>query len=177
MHTVDRRLRFTVQEGILAILEMVEVLIGGNTWLNLRRQHLDREPDFFPYEDDHCLCRMARETVHVINLLQPAQVRRFFGFDKRQRRYLCPSCHHECANWDISVTLAQLTPNTAESTNVFCILCRENHEVVRVSCGRNGCRSNVFSPDLDACLTCGRGGSEGRAENPDDGPPSDQPSS
>src|SRR5262245_39444063 len=48
MHTVDRRLSFTTQDGLLAILEMVEALIGGNTWLMLRRQYLEKQPNFFP---------------------------------------------------------------------------------------------------------------------------------
>jgi hypothetical protein len=155
MHTVDRRLNFTTLDGLLAILEVVEPLIGPNTWLGLREQYLSRQPNFFPNQEDVCRCRMARETVHVIDLLQPDPVRRFFGFDKKQRRYLCPGCEQECANWQIGVTLAQLVPNTAESSNVFCILCRESHEVIRKACGQANCRGNVVSVLSGKCLTCG----------------------
>lgn len=60
MHTVDRRLRFTTQDGILAILEMVEALVGPNTWLGLRRQQLEEGPVFDPYSDiDYRKCRMV----------------------------------------------------------------------------------------------------------------------
>jgi hypothetical protein len=71
MHTVDRRLRFTTQDGVLTILEMVESMIGPNSWLGIRRQHLQKTPDFDPYaEVDQRICQMAREIVHVVDLLQ-----------------------------------------------------------------------------------------------------------
>ncbi|VTT99588.1 Uncharacterized protein OS=Pirellula staleyi (strain ATCC 27377 / DSM 6068 / ICPB 4128) GN=Psta_3436 PE=4 SV=1 [Gemmataceae bacterium] len=157
MHTVNRRAQFTTRDGVLAILEVVDFLVGQRQWLRLRREYLDRGPDLAPYSsDDHTLCHMARELVYVIELLEPAQARRFFGFEKRQRRYLCPSCEHECANWDIGVTLAQLQPNTPDSTTVYCILCRQTHTVVREKCNLDDCPGNVISVDYGNCLTCGR---------------------
>ena len=155
MHTIDTRHRFTTQEGLLAILEMVEALIGANAWLGLRKKHLRRKPNFPPSAIDHCRCRMARETVHVIALLEPAQAKRFFDFEKKRRSYLCPGCEAECESMKIGVTLAQLHPNTPESTTVFCILCGQTHEVDRLRCGRNGCRGNVISVHTAGCLTCG----------------------
>ncbi len=179
MHTVDRRLRFTTQDGVLAILEMVEAMIGPNAWLGLRRQHLQREPDFDPdYDEDHRRCRMAREVVYVVDLLQRGQVRRFFNFDKRQRRYLCPGCEYECANWQIGVTLAQLEPNAPDSTNVFCFLCGENYEVRRETCGLGGCPGNVISSEYDECLTCGGRRPEGGVlRHPGEGGPIPSPAS
>jgi hypothetical protein len=156
MHTVDRRLRFTIQDGLLAILEMVEALVGPNSWLEIRRDHYRRGPDFFPYDDDPCPCLLAREVVHVVDLLQPAQILRFFDFDKRQRRYLCPGCKLECANWDLDIRLAQLSPNTPDSTTVYCFLCDREYPVVRRDCTQQGCRGNVVAIEYDWCLTCGK---------------------
>lgn len=156
MHTVDRRLKFTTQDCLLAILEMVESLLGSGVWIALRKQHLEREPDFDPYSGvDHRLCRLAEEIVHVVDLLEPAQVKRFFNFDKKQRRYLCPECEFECADWDIRVTLARLSPNAPDSTIVSCILCNQEHAVARRKCNQNGCPGNVISVEHGSCLTCG----------------------
>lgn len=156
MHTVNRRAQFNTKDGVLAILEVVDFLVGQRQWLRLRREYLDRGPDLAPYSsDDHTLCHMARELVYVIELLEPAQVRRFFGFEKKQRRYLCPSCEHECANWDIGVTLSQLAPNTPDSTTVYCVLCLQTHNVVRNNCNLEGCPGNVISVEYGNCLTCG----------------------
>jgi hypothetical protein len=164
MHTVDTRLRFTTKEGLLAILEMVEALIGENVWLGLRKQHLKKKPNFPPSGIDRSRCQMALEAVHVIALLQPAQVKKFFSFEKRQRRYLCPECEGECASLKIGVTLAQLQPNTPESTTVFCIVCSQTHQVARTNCGKIGCRGNVVSVHNSFCLTCGAARPEGEAQ-------------
>ena len=130
MHTIDKRLRFSPHDSILAILEVEQELIGANTWLGLRRDHLEREPDFDPFSgDDHVLRRMAREVAYVVDQLEAGPVRRFFNIEKKQRRYRCPSCEYECVNWEIDVELAQLRPNAPDSTNVFCILCGQNHPV------------------------------------------------
>lgn len=155
MHTVDTRLRFTTQEGILAILEMVEALVGANAWLGLRKQYLQKKPKFPPSEIDECLCQLARETMHVVALLLPAQVKRFFNFEKKKRRYLCPECQTACASINVSVTLTQLQPSTPESTTVFCILCCQTYHVTRVRCTHRGCRGNVISVRHAGCLTCG----------------------
>jgi hypothetical protein len=175
MHTVNRRAQFTTRDGVLAVLEVVDFLVGQHQWLRLRREYLDRGPDLAPVSsDDHTLCHMARELVYVIELLEPAEVRRFFGFEKRQRRYLCPSCEHECANLDIGVTFAQLSPNAPNSTSVYCILCQQTHSVVREKCNLDGCPGNVISVEYRNCLTCGRtrsdeDGEEEEVEADDDG--------
>jgi hypothetical protein len=156
MHTVDKRLRFTAEEGILAILQVVEALLAPRKWLALRREYLQGGVDV-AREHGHgnnTDCVMARETVHVIDLLEPAQVKQFYEFDPKQRRYYCPNCEHGCADWQIGVTLAQLRPNTPESTSVHCLVCDQIQSVVREECGHNGCKGNVISEDYGVCLTC-----------------------
>lgn len=48
MHTVDRRARFTVQDGVLAILEVVEALVAPQGWVAIRRSHLQSTPALSP---------------------------------------------------------------------------------------------------------------------------------
>ena len=158
MHTVDRRARFTVQDGVLAILEVVEALVAPQGWVAIRRSHLQSTPALSPDRENPWDCLLAREITCVVGLLQPAEVRRFFGFNKRTRRYRCPGCDLGCADWAIGADLAVLEPNTPESTSVVCFLCGETYEVERRACTREECPGNVISTEWDTCLTCGLSG-------------------
>jgi hypothetical protein len=157
MHTVDKRLRFTAEDGILAILQVVESLLAPRRWLPIRRNYLRGGVDFAVEHgfDDNTDCAIAREVMHVFDLLKPALIRRFYGFDVKQRRYYCPSCEHGCADWWIGVRLAQLRPNKPNSTTVYCLACDETCTVVRKDCGHEGCKGNVISEEYGMCLTCG----------------------
>lgn len=156
MHTVNKRLRFTAEDGIIAILQVAESLIGPHRWIAVRRAYIQGGVDFALEHgyDDNTDCIIARETVRVFDLLSPAQVKRFYDFDPKQRRYYCPSCEHGCADWQIGVTLAHLRPNTPESTTVYCLACDQTHTVVREDCGHGDCKGNVISEDYGVCLTC-----------------------
>lgn len=157
MHTVDKRLRFTAEGGILAILQVVESLLAPRRWLPVRRNYLLGGVDFssdHTYKDN-TNCVIAREVMHVFDLLEPALIKRFYGFDVKQRRYYCPSCEHDCADWQIGVRLAQLRPNNPNSINVHCLACDETYPIVRESCGHKGCKGNVISEEYGRCLACG----------------------
>ena len=154
MHTVDRHTRFAATEVILSILEITESLLGKNVWVSCRRSFLENDPDAIAHTTDHVSGVMAREFLKVIDLLQPAMLQRFFGYNKRQRRYLCYNCQLACADWGLEARTAQLQPNSPVSKAVYCFVCEERTVVQRRSCREDDCRGNVLEATEGTCLTC-----------------------
>lgn len=157
MHTVDSRLRVEVPQVVLAILEFAEWAIGPHRWTQERRRLIEESPNSIAYASfsDHSTYLVARELLNTVEILQPADVERLFGFDKKQRRYICPGCATECADDGIEPNLAFLKPNDPTSTNVHCYICDHDYAVFRQDCSDPSCKGNVIeSGDEMRCLSC-----------------------
>lgn len=156
MHAIDNRQSLTVKYLIVAILETANVLLGERAWASVRRKYyVDKssilDKHYYHYTDD----TLPRETDHVFDeLLQPAEMSKYFDFAPRQRRYLCPECASSCSDVGLEFNLAQLRPNSPTSTNIYCICCDSNTEVLRDDCTHSDCLGNVIYEDQ--CLTCTR---------------------
>lgn len=154
MHTVDTRLRFTASDILDWILDISESLIGTRRWTEVRKHFMSDEPVSIAYSDDHVEPALIRECLQVIELLKPAQLRRFFDFDPRRRRYYCYSCQLSAGNWSLEATTAQL--RRGSQTMIYCFVCREEKVVIRRNCTLSGCRGNLFDIEDEVCLTCSR---------------------
>ncbi len=100
--------------------------------------------------------QLAWELFIVFSLLKPAQVKKFFGIDKKQRIYICPKCKNESSDFKmIEPRYAVLRPNTPESTYLYCFVCRDSHPVTRDDCEDSECKGNVISDEYGDCCTCG----------------------
>ena len=156
-HTVDRTIRFSEKEVILAILEIAEELVGQQQWTQVRRAYLESTPSSAVWSSDAVGLRLSREMLSAIDLLGKADFTRLLRFNKRQRRYICPNCIREC-RWvdsELQPKTAQLSPNKPSSNNVYCFVCRKNISVLRMECSMPKCKGNVIHADDDyECLTC-----------------------
>lgn len=155
-HTVDERLDFSYKEIVQYILRTAQLIAPGQ-WPQLRKAHLEERPIFKAYAVDdvaNCLCQ---EMEHMIDTLGRIELLEFFGFDKSQRRYICPRCYWAC-NLDYDPpypTTAQLRPNTPTSTNLHCFVCGNDITVIRRDCQQPECKGNVINAHDDhECLTC-----------------------
>ncbi|RZB38326.1 MAG: hypothetical protein SRB2_00074 [Desulfobacteraceae bacterium Eth-SRB2] len=156
-HTVDKRLRFSEKEIIQAILEISDELISPQKWTLIRRSYLESIPRSFVWTVHPVGSVLSREMMVVLDLLGAADAKKFFGFNKRQRKYICPNCvsEHRELNIDENPLTAQLSPNKPNSTNLFCFVCRENIPVIRKRCKNIDCKGNVIHEGRDfECLTC-----------------------
>jgi len=156
-HTVDKRLRFSEKEIIQAILEISDELISSQEWTTIRRAYLEASPSSVAWSSDGVGCRLSREMVAVLDLVSTADAKRLFGFNKRQRKYICPNCtrEHQVLHSEENPMTAQLSPNTPNSTNLLCFVCGENISVIRKRCKNIDCKGNVIHADDDfECLTC-----------------------
>lgn len=163
MHTVDRGTRFTATEVITSILEISDNLLGPCSWVSCRRSFLETDPDSVANSSDYVECVVSREMSKIIDLLDPAALKRFFGFNKRQRRYTCYNCYAACRDWNLPLKTAQLKPNTPTSSTVYCFVCEETLAVKRRACEDEDCKGNVIVLDDDICLTCMQSGRSGCA--------------
>jgi hypothetical protein len=91
----------------------------------------------------------------MVEMFTRAEALRHFGYDTRRRGYNCPVCRSNDESDLLTAKTAQLEPNTPDSTNVFCFVCRCDTAVTRKRCPNPGCKGNVLSVEFEECLTCG----------------------
>ncbi|MCW1996600.1 hypothetical protein [Bradyrhizobium diazoefficiens] len=140
-----------VVELIEAILTCVSRLAPSTRWMKQRAEYKNNDNYSVAYSNDWLTDVLCGEAEIVINLLGASSLKKFFGFDKKARRYFCPECASS-VDGDRS-SLAHLRPNTPASTTLFCIVCDDVHDVERKNCIAKDCKSNVISVE-GACLTC-----------------------
>jgi len=155
-HTVDYRLVFSEEIIVSYILEIAD-LNCPKKWPHLRNEYLENKPLPQAVGTDDTPNQLCNEMDLMINLLGHKKLIRFFDFDKKQRRYVCPNCYWSMnRDYDPSYpTTAQLKPNAPDSTNVYCFVCQEDITVIRNQCKTKDCKGNVIRADDDKeCLTC-----------------------
>lgn len=141
-----------VGEMLEAILTTVQRLAPMVRWMKQRAIHLqDEDRIAVAYSSDHVVDQICVEAQLVIKHLGAGSLNKFFSFDKKARRYLCPECN-SYADMGPYYT-AHLRPNTPTSTLLFCLACDGDYEVERKKCVNSKCPSNVVSKD-GLCLRC-----------------------
>jgi hypothetical protein len=166
-HEIRRRRNVLIHHGLsdkkidlselfIAVLETHRSLFDGN-WGVARSAYWTRGSIATLYTDKYTHDAVLSEFEAVVEFLKPSPLRRYFGFRKRSKRYICPHCRDEAreARW---LGLAQLTEPEATSTALLCFVCGKTHQIVRVRCGASGCKGNVCTRQPSGsmeCLTCG----------------------
>lgn len=160
MHTVDPELYIKIKDLFVEILEICHYLIEPNSWIKIRGQFIQNEPESVLYSSEtrELYNWLALEINLVIDLLTPSENNKYFNFNKKIRRYFCPSCYsgfREDYEDEQIPRLAQLIPNEPTSNTIYCLVCNESYEVLREDCTAEDCLGNVIDPDDGTCLTCG----------------------
>lgn len=152
----------------ISALELVSHILYVNRFLNpdmtWPRVLLDgyNEPDLsFPYSDKESIAygTTVEQIKLTIDELPPSLVKRYFGYNTKNRSYDCPHCYSEASNSHSDFSpLAQLRPRSPTSTTLYCFVCDQTTPVLRRHCQAEGCPSNVLSDDEGSwgqCLVCG----------------------
>lgn len=146
MHTVDKKILITDENVVVLILEVCDFLIGSQTWISLRDEYLQRTPDAnlsrnyldegeHDVLDGYRLGQLSREILNVIEFLEPAKVKEFFGFDKKKRRHICLNClsirqkeyFFELKDEELfNLSTAYFIEEKNGSKVPFCIFCKEH---------------------------------------------------
>lgn len=155
MHTVDKRINLHVIDVVSGILSMHKQLFPTDSWVQVRREFLERSPLAELHSTDFVEPRVIWEFSLITELLKPGHMREFFNFNKRQRRYICPHCNHESGDAETMPKTAILKPNEPRSTTIYCFVCETEMEVDRDNCIDPNCPGNVISTEYGICATCG----------------------
>ena len=153
-HTVNKNLSFSPTHIIESILRISSGTIGKQKWMNLRRHYLESLPST-PATHEDALARLSREFLEVARIINTSVLKEHFGFNKRQRQYICPRCT-EASSVGYART-AQLEPNTSISISLYCPVCESHHTVTRQRCKIEDCKGNVLDANRyneSVCLTC-----------------------
>lgn len=155
MHSIDKSLPIHVSDLVVAVLSINEALGDDKNWVRVRRTYLKEAPLSQMHSSDWVDPRLVAEFMSIRDLLKPAELKRFFAFDKKQRNYICPNCAYSVApESEYRPLTALLKPNTPESTELWCFVCEETNEIERKDCTEKDCESNVRSYEQGRCLTC-----------------------
>jgi hypothetical protein len=155
MHTVDKRIDIHVTDVILEILTVYHDFFPDQSWVRIRRDFLEKAPLSELHSPDHVEPRVIEEFTLVADLLEPAAMMTFFGFNKRQRRYICPHCNRASGDSELRPMTAILRPKSPTSTNLYCFICEESIQVERTDCPEADCPGNVIASEHRICVTCG----------------------
>lgn len=155
-HGVDKNSRPKAEDVIRIILEAVSCLHQPKSWIQIRRDYLENTPNSIAFSSDQVEYVLISEMLNVIERLTTSEIKKYFGFNKKQRTYICNSCAGNCRDAGFEPKVALLSPNTATATQVYCFICNKHYPVIRKKCGRDGCPGNVFDEEDDICLTCYR---------------------
>ena len=144
-------------EMLREILEIVHHLVAERGWPKVLREDAFGQPAQWADYNGGTQWGLMSDWVRVADLLMATECKRYLGINKKQRRYLCPSCHAIDLRPEPPFLLAHLEPNEPTSTRLYCFVCDDWTNVKRVKCAH--CPGNVQDEE-DRCLTCDRDNSE-----------------
>lgn len=158
IHSVDHNITIYVKDIITSSLYIFYELIGPKAWIEKRREYLYNTPISVAVSDceiDETGFEINREINTIIGMLSSSELKKYFEYNTKQRKYYCPDCIKNLIDFDdryIAAT-AQLRPNLPESISLYCFVCDSEFEVARNKCPNDKCKGNVIYED-DLCLTC-----------------------
>lgn len=154
VHSVHKELKILVTDIFESLLYMHKYFFPDENWSALRIAFLRNSPAALLGDWYYASNRICWEMNLVIDLLKPAEVKKYFDVNANQRKYLCPICLYGSEkNSDFDYKLAELRPKAPGSTSLFCPVCSETSKVEREDCQDNDCRGDVLSEE-GQCLTC-----------------------
>jgi len=152
LHGVDKRLRPSGRDIFQAVLTATEELLEPRGWMPRRNAFIRRSPQSVATGMGAPRVLVPEGTL-LMELFTPAELSRFFGYDKKARSYICHFCASELRDEGVLPRTAQLRPNSSESTALWCFVCCEEQIVTRSKCPQKSCKGNVIHED-GTCMSC-----------------------
>ena len=152
--------KINIIDIVANIIKTASKLHSDKSWVSHRRLFLENDNIATAHSIDHVDYVVLDEFQIVTDLLEPAFCKKYLGFDKKTRSYICPQCwyhSHDHYTYDEDLPkLAKLLPNSPSSTKVYCLTCEQTSVVERRKCVE--CKGNVISDNqsgpADRCLSC-----------------------
>jgi hypothetical protein len=167
IHSVAVEPRIEAKDILAHVLLVNEFLHGEQSWPKRRLAYSDTEefwaahPQMVNYKYGFVLDEMAT----AVQNLPPSTIKKYLGFDKKARSYICPNCYEYAdrkLQREVMPHLAQLRPRGVGSKSLYCFVCKKTTAVLRRRCQARGCPSNVLNDEPDPevserrgmCLVC-----------------------
>ncbi len=171
MHTIDKTVLITDKDVLIKIMEACEYVFSHLSWITIRNEYLTNSSSGYLFQDDSLveidndevialqLGHLQSEIMMVIEYLESQYSERFFGFRKKQHRYICLNClsvrqHGSFFEykdieevWNKTAQIDKSNPNA-----VHCVICNGNYLIKRKKC--HNCGNNVLDAQNSLCLTC-----------------------
>ena len=152
MHSVNKSLTFPVVDLLNSILFVHSEFFPGERWTSVRLGQLEKSPDVELWGYDFLRNQICWEISVIIKSLPPAEVMKYFGIDKKQRFYSCPTCYSEADNSaGFEQRIAVLRPKGPEAVHLYCPICDSLQDILREDC--ESCEGNVLDVE-GTCMTC-----------------------
>ena len=146
---------------IKEILFILSIFYFDEKWIELLREKFVSEPTFGHWDSDVELASYHQTLDFVKHSLTKSEINKYIPYDIKSRRYFCPYCTYWLTKEEEpEVKWGFLTPNTADSTKIHCLVCDKEHDVSRDQCQpedpEDECKGNVLSNEYidKQCLTC-----------------------
>jgi len=139
------------------ILEAYTHFFGIDIWFKDLKAFTYENPLFGYYDWDFESVMSYRYLDFLEATIGLKKFKKYFTFNVAGRRYLCPTCKYEIEklHGELNSKWAFLHPNTPDSTNLNCINCGFENEIIREECPEENCPGNVLDVE-HVCLTCAR---------------------
>jgi len=176
MHTVDSTITIKDKDVLIKVMECCEYCIQSLSWINIRSQYLMNSPSGYLIQNvslEHLsdnekmagrLGQLQCEIMTVVEYLEPQYSKKFLGFHKKQRRYVCLHClsirergvlfeYKDDEEIWLNINTAQLVESDVSQRNiVHCIFCGGNYLIKREQCTE--CGNDIIDADTGRCLSC-----------------------
>ena len=156
MHTVSSDLPIAVHDTLASVLDVYTQFFPDRRWPAALEDMMSNTPTAVLSENlFEQRSVVYRQIALATEVLKPAQVRLYFGIDKRKRLYKCPECLDETdSDFDLYGHLSQLTEHEDGQLSLYCPVCDKSHPAVRGECDAE-CGNTIFSVD-GTCMRCYR---------------------
>lgn len=142
---------------IQRVVEIFETFHPDIRWADARHEAVNKDEVWgFGLNVDYTELHLATEFLIVVRQLPPAWIKAHFGFDKRQRAYICPHCLDRTDS-DRQEGFPKLAQLDADRTSLYCFVCDTRNPIERTKCLLEECPADVMSSlgGSPVCMTCG----------------------
>lgn len=158
VHTANAQLKIDIGEVLELVLYFHKALCPNESWASQRLEFLANRPVaalWEALEADGERPGWINEMMAAMRILSRRDVETYFSIPQKTRRYICPGCQHACGDHDFSPETAFFALQMKGATFLHCVLCDEEHEVVRLDCEKPDCKGNALSVEYEICCSCG----------------------
>lgn len=156
VHSVGKNYQVELGGVLKSILLIHKEFFPLEMWIRERITLLMKTPGkILERYYDTAINAVTFELGLVVDILSPSEVKKYFGFDKKCRKYYCPKCIEEAERkLELTHRLATLVNKKKSCIWLYCPVCTQCHMILRENCSNDSCSSNVLTLQEKECLQC-----------------------